>query len=160
MKIKDNWMLYLAIAILVAAAGFAFYKNKTQEGVMGVNLPDRCVMFTQIASRSVKDNVKIYPGKVYSFSVLSSVSIPTYFQLYDQVNLPLHGAGSVSASPSFSIPLGIMDAGGTPLLTEHTFPMPMSITASGITFAISEDFAYFSSGSLNYKDFVVNICYY
>ena len=151
-------MLYLAIAILVAAAGFAFYKNKTQEGVMGVNLPDRCEMFTQIASRSVKDRVKIYPGKVFSFTVTSSISQPVYFQLYDQVNLPLHGASY--ATPSFSIPIPA-GTGTVPVLVDYSFDAPFAMTASGIMFAISDTFASYGSTSAAVlgKDVVVNVCY-
>ena len=158
MKIKDYVKYGCLTAVLaVLVMGFIFYKSKTQEGIMGVNLPDRCTMFTQIASRSVKDRVKIYPGKVFGFTVTSSLSQQVYFQLYDQVNLPIHEAGL--ATPSFSIPI---PAGSStvPVLVDYTFPVPFAVTASGITFAISDRFAsYGSSSDIIWKNVEVNVCY-
>lgn len=150
--------LYLLVGIVAVGliAGY-FYLNKDIGKLGGLNLPDRCVPFTQIASRSVKDVVKSAPGKVYSFSVTSSSSAVTYFQLYDRSNTTLPAVGL--ATPSFSLPIPAMTAGTSPILVSYEFPAPFALTASGITFAISNNFANYNSSGLSNKNFVVNICY-
>lgn len=151
------FIVIIGIVISVVLSGGPSEKiPEGEEWVGSLNLPDRCVMFDQIASRSIKDNIKAAPGKVYSFSVTSSSSLVTYFQIYDQVD----ALGSVGlATPSFVIPIPAMTTALSPVLVDYTFSMPLSITASGISFAISNNFADYDSSGLARDNFVVQVCY-
>ena len=151
---KLYWIVGIVAVGLVA--GY-FYLSRDVDRLGGLNLPDRCVPFTQIASRSLKDVIKSAPGKVYSFSVVSSSSAVTYFQLYDRSNTTLPGVGL--ATPSFSLSIPAMTAGTSPIVVQYEFPSPFALTASGITFAISNNFANYDSTGLSNKNFVVNLCY-
>ncbi len=124
----------------------------------GGNLPDRCVQFTQIASRSTKDLIKAAPGKVFSFSVTSSASNATYFQLYDRSNSTLPGVGL--ATPSFVIPIPHEIANEQPALVQHEFAAPFGTTASGVFFGISANYSNYSKpANIKATDFSVEICY-
>ena len=155
---KDMKILgIILIAAFVVGLSYLVYLKDSPGGILGgATEPNRCEFFSQLASRGIKGPVKVAPGKVFKFSVTSSNSLPTYFQLYDQTNKIVRGGGY--ATPSFSIPLPLITAGATPLMLTYDLPAPMSFTSSGITYAISKNFANFASGS-SYKNFVVNICY-
>ena len=152
----------LGLVVIVGLTGLVMImpqnvKAPVENFLGGGNLPDRCVQFTQIASRSVKDRVKAAPGQVLSFSVTSSISQPTYFQLYDQTNLPI----TAVRTPLFSIPIPGRTSATVPSRVYYDFAAPLSFTASGVVFAISDRFTRFgSSSAIVATDVAVEVCYY
>src|SRR3990167_8383527 len=150
-KVKTNYHIVIwGILFIAAIFLFAFVKtgDKTieieKEGFLGsLNVPDRCEIFTQIASRGSKGRIKAAPGKIFSFSVTSSASQGTYFQLYDRSNLTVKG--NTFATPSFSIPVPVRPGAENSARVDYDFVAPLSMTASGIYFAISNNYANYSS---------------
>ena len=125
----------------------------------GLNLPDRCQEYTQIASRSTKNLIKAAPTKIFSFSVTSSASQTTYFQLYDRSNTTLPGVGL--ATPSFAIPIPARTAAEVPAQVDYDFAAPLNLAVSGSWFGISNNYANYSRTGFNIRanDFVVEICF-
>lgn len=155
--IKTMKKLYWIVgAVVIGLVAGYFYPSGDADKLGGLNLPNRCVPFTQIASRSIKDNIKAAPGKVYKFSVSSKATAIKYFQLYDQVD-PLGAVGL--ATPSFSLAIAGATSSNSPTFIQYDFPMPFAFTASGISFAISNTFASFDSTSTFYDRYFVEICY-
>ena len=151
-------IVFAAILIIaIVKTGNLTSVKETTEGFLGVNLPDRCISYDQIASRSTKDLIKAAPGKVYSFTVVSSSSLTRYFQIYDQSNATLGGVGV--ATPSFVIPISAKSAAEVPGLVDHTFSSPLALTASGIFFGISTNYANYSAVPDSANNYSVQACY-
>ena len=166
MEKNKFYVILFGVVFVIAIFLFPLVKmgNKIEvaekDGFVGsLNVPDRCEIFTQIASRGSKGRIKAAPGKIFSFSVTSSASQGTYFQLYDRSNLTVKG--NTFATPSFSIPVPVRPGAENSARVDYDFVAPLSMTASGIYFAISNNYANYSSTSftLRANDFTVEDCY-
>jgi len=157
--------LVLALSLaLIAVSVMAFVvvgKKVEVSGLLGsVNIPSRCSVFNQVASRSTKDVVKLGTGRVFSFSVVSSASQTDYFQIYDQRNATVLGVDF--ATPSFSIPIPGEISAERPSIVDYDFSAPLVLPASGIFFAISGNYQSYTSPSYitaNATDYFVEICF-
>ena len=149
-----KWVPRTIFALLFIAGISIFIKPTNKEDSLGnVNIPDRCVLYDQVASRSIKAAIKTAPGKVYSYRVTSTATDLKYFQLHDQTAVP------VGASvPEYSTALSGTTASNSPITISESFSTPLRFE-SGIGFSISPNFATFASTSTFNNRFTVDICY-
>lgn len=126
----------------------------------GNNLPDRCEMFDQSASRSLTEPVKTAGGKVFYIRATNAGSTPMFFQLFNLAAEPLLS----SHNPIIAEPIGGTTASRTPAIYEARFEPAIDL-GTGITFAFSDNFGSYSSSSsggayLDAGNLTVNLCYY
>lgn len=151
---KLGYALVLVVLIIVGGLFVISLVDNNDPVLEGANLPDRCEIFDQAASRSIAEVVKSAPGKVYSVRASGMASIATYVQLFDRTSEP---ASTVSAD--ISLPIPAATASSSPQTIEYIPPAPIDFS-TGITFALSSSYGTYASTSVQSSNFMVNICYY
>ena len=131
-------------------------RTSSLDGVLGGgNLPDRCEFYDQVASRSVKDNVKASGGMLYSYRIVSNATQLRYFRIHDLATVPTTGA-----TVEYGIPLDTTTASATPKVIEEKFAVPMQFD-NGIAWSLSNNFGTWGSVSADSRDsYFVSLCYY
>ncbi len=148
----------VALIVTISAQGGAGPSLNSEEVLGGGNLPDRCDMFTQASSRSLKDSVKTSGGKVFLVRVTNAGATEMFFQLFNRTTVP-----KAVSVPVLSAPIGGTTASRSPAVYVERFEPALDFT-SGIAFALSDSFASYSSLSaggipLDRDNLTVSLCY-
>ena len=144
------------IFVIIFATNFVYKKSIVQEtvdGFLGANLPDRCQLFTQIASRSIKDTIKAASGRVMQIRVTNGQAAVRYFQLFNKASAPV-GANT----PVYAVPVNAAASSVSHAFFEEEFNPSLNFD-TGIAFAMSPNFATFASSGVDPADLTVTICY-
>ena len=99
----------LGLVLFISSEDKIDFVKNSAETLLGANLPDRCEFFDQVASRSVKDNVKAAGGNLFSYRVVSTGTNLRYFRIHDLATVPTTGA-----TVEYAVPLDTTTASATP----------------------------------------------
>ena len=162
-KIRDKGIVLPLVLYSISTLIFIFivFNNTADspslnngEKPLGVNLPDRCEFYGQIASRSVKDNVKSSGGTLYSYRVVSTSTALRYFRIHDLATVPTTGA-----TVEYAMPLDTTTASASPKVIEEKFAVPMKFD-NGIAWSLSTAFGTWGSVSTDLRNsYIVSLCY-
>ncbi len=153
MKIIITILLAAFSIVIALMIGLNLVSQRIQP--LGANNPDRCSLFTQTASRSLKDVAKASSAKVFLVRATNNGASARFFQLFDRAIIPV-GANS----PVYSAPIPGTTASYSPGVLVEVFDPPIRL-ASGAAFALSSTFGNYSSsaGVVDRNNLTVTICY-
>lgn len=140
---KNLFVVGLAVVVF-----FTFYflsgNPRVGDELAGAGLPDAASEYDQIASRSTKAVIKADKGRVFAVRIENDSATTKFFQLYDRTTVP----GS-SSTPVLSVAIPPASATASPSVTtlDSSFFSPAIRFSTGITWAISPNFATYASTS-------------